>query len=81
MNKIYSKVNTDQLLHIIHRQDEFHTIEDGHRRDVVGEKEFIQLSALNMDKGHTFKPHKHIITGLARLPPFENIVHTILNEK
>jgi hypothetical protein len=28
-----------------------------------------------------FKPHKHIITGLARLPPFENIVHTILNEK
>ena len=32
----------------------------GHRRDVVGEKEFIQLSALNMNNGHTFKPHKHI---------------------
>jgi hypothetical protein len=60
MKKIYSKVNTEQLLHIIHKQNEFHTIEDGHRRDVVGEKEFIQLSALNMDKGHTFKPHKHI---------------------
>ena len=28
-----------------------------------------------------FKPHKHVIVGLARLPPFENIVHTILNEK
>ena len=25
-----------------------------------GEKEFIQLSALNMEEGHTFKPHKHI---------------------
>ena len=28
-----------------------------------------------------FKPHEHVITGLARLPPFKNIVHAILNEK
>ena len=60
MKKIYSKVEPNKLLHIIHRADEFYTIEDGHRRDVVGEKEFIQLSALNMNNGHTFKPHKHI---------------------
>ena len=60
MKKIYSKVEPDKLLHIIHKSDEFHTIEDGHRRDVVGADEFIQLSALNMDSGHTFKPHKHI---------------------
>tara|TARA_Y100001963_G_scaffold149929_1_gene230219 strand:+ start:777 stop:1208 length:432 start_codon:yes stop_codon:yes gene_type:complete len=60
MKLIYSKVDPNRLLHIIHKSDEFYTIEEGHRRDVVGEKEFIQLSALNMNKGHTFKPHQHI---------------------
>jgi cupin fold WbuC family metalloprotein len=57
---IYSKVEPDKLLHIIHKVDEFYTIDEGHRRDVVGEKEFIQLSALNMNEGHTFRPHQHI---------------------
>lgn len=60
MKKIYSKIEKDKLLHIIHKADEFYTIGEGHRTDVVGEKEFIQLSALNMNNGHTFKPHKHI---------------------
>ena len=60
MELIYSKIRPRMLLHIIHRVDEFYTIEEGHRRDVVGEKEFIQLSALNMEKGHTFRPHRHI---------------------
>ena len=60
MELIYSKKQPEKLLHIIHKSDEFHTIENGHRRDVVGEKEFIQLSALNMPKGHTFRPHQHI---------------------
>jgi len=60
MQLIYSKVGPQKLLHIIHKVGEFYTIEEGHRRDVVGEKEFIQLSALNMDKGQTFKPHQHI---------------------
>ena len=60
MKKIYSKIEPNKLLHIIHKADEFYTIEDSHRRDIVGADEFIQLSALNMDKEHTFKPHKHI---------------------
>ena len=60
MELIYSKIRPRMLLHIIHKVDEFYTIEDGHRRDVVGEKEFIQLSALNMNEGHTFRPHQHI---------------------
>ena len=60
MKKVYSKIEPDRLLHIVHRSNEFYTIENGHRRDIVGEKEFIQLSALNMNEGHTFKPHKHI---------------------
>ncbi len=60
MKQIYSKIEPDRLLHIIHTVDEFYTIEEGNRRDVVGEKEFIQLSAMNMKKNHTFKPHQHI---------------------
>ena len=60
MQLIYSKVEPQKLLHIIHKVDEFYTIEEGHRRDLVEEKEFIQLSALNMEKGQTFKPHQHI---------------------
>lgn len=30
------------------------------RQDVVSEENFIQCSILNMEKGKTFKPHKHI---------------------
>ena len=60
MQLIYSKVEPQKLLHIIHKVGEFYTIEEGHRRDLVEEKEFIQLSALNMQKGQTFKPHQHI---------------------
>ena len=43
MELIYSKIEPDRLLHIIHKSDEF-----------------IQLSAMNMKRGHTFKPHQHI---------------------
>ena len=37
MRYIYSKIDPDELLHIIHKSSEFYTIEEGHRRDVVGE--------------------------------------------
>jgi cupin fold WbuC family metalloprotein len=30
------------------------------RKDIVSEENFIQCSALNLEKGKTFKPHKHI---------------------
>ena len=60
MEFLYSKVDPDRLLHIIHKVDEFHTIEDGHRRDIVGTDEFLQLSSMKLGKGHTFKPHQHV---------------------
>ena len=60
MEKIYSKVEPDRLLHIIHKSDEFHSIEEGHRQDIVGPDEFLQLSSMNMKTGHTFRPHQHI---------------------
>lgn len=55
MEKIYSAIQPDTLLHIVHRFDEF---ED--RNNICPNEQFIQLAALKMKKGTTFKPHKHI---------------------
>jgi len=55
MEKIYSKIQPDKLLHIINRISE---IID--RSDVVPEDNFIQCATLNMPKGKSFPPHKHI---------------------
>jgi len=55
MKLIYSKIDPDKLLHIIHR---FNEISD--RTDVCPPEKFIQLATLKMDQGKTFKPHKHI---------------------
>lgn len=56
MEKIYSKVDPQKLLHIIVRKEDL--IEG--RIEVVPENHFIQCALLNMDEGKTFKPHKHI---------------------
>ena len=56
MIKIYSKVETEKLLHIIVRKDDL-TLG---RTEVVSEEHFIQCALLNMKEGKTFKPHKHI---------------------
>jgi cupin fold WbuC family metalloprotein len=56
MEKIYSKVDPNKLLHIIVRKEE---ITLG-RQDIVSEEHFIQCSILNMEEGKTFRPHKHI---------------------
>lgn len=56
MEKIYSKVEPDKLLHIINRLDEIFG-----RTEVVPETNFIQCATLRMPKDKTFPPHKHII--------------------
>jgi cupin fold WbuC family metalloprotein len=56
MEKIYSKVESDKLLHIIVRKED---LKPG-RTEVVSEEHFIQCALLNMEKDKTFKPHKHI---------------------
>ena len=56
MEKIYSKIQPDKLLHIIVRKED---LTPG-RKDVVPEDNFIQCAILNMEKDKTFKPHKHI---------------------
>ena len=55
MIKIYSKQDSSKLLHIINRYDKIIG-----RTDVAPEDQFIQLATLRMEKGKTFRPHKHI---------------------
>ena len=55
MELIYSKRKPEKLLHIINRMDDING-----RTDVAPESQFIQLATLRMEKGKTFKPHKHI---------------------
>ncbi len=55
MEKIYSKVEPQKLLHIINRLSDI----EG-RTEVVPENNFIQCATLEMEKGKTFPPHKHI---------------------
>lgn len=55
MEKIYSKVESNKLLHVINRLSEI----EG-RSDVIGENNFIQCATLRMSKDKTFPPHKHI---------------------
>lgn len=56
MEKIYSKVNKNVLLHVIVRANE---IKEG-REDIIPEQHFIQCSTLKLNKDTTFRPHKHI---------------------
>lgn len=57
MEKIYSKLEKDKLLHIVVRKSDF---KDQTREDLVPEENFIQCAKLHMDEGKSFRPHKHI---------------------
>lgn len=56
MIKIKSKKVKEKVLHLVYRGSEF----DQERTELVDADQFIQCSYLNMNKGKTFKPHKHI---------------------
>lgn len=63
MKKIYSKITPSKLLHIIHffnDIDELKTSDKLARTNVVPDEHFLQLAALKLDRGKTFKAHKHI---------------------
>ena len=62
MKKIYSKQDPKKLLHIICRKEELRLSEkeDGGRVDVAPENQFLQVAAIQMNAGKTFKPHRHI---------------------
>jgi cupin fold WbuC family metalloprotein len=56
MEHIYSKVEPGKILHTIVRKED---LTPG-RKEVVSEDNFIQCAILNMEKGKSFKPHRHI---------------------
>lgn len=56
MIQYFSKVDPSKLLHVVVRKED---LIPG-RVEVVPEDNFIQCALLNMEKGKTFKPHKHI---------------------
>ena len=62
MKQVYSQVEPGKLLHIINRFEEI-----GSRTDVAPADQFIQLATLRMEKGKTFRPHKHIWKPTAKL--------------
>jgi hypothetical protein len=56
MQRIYSKIQPATLLHLVFRLDEV-----SGRTNIAPENEFLQLAGIKMDKGQTFKAHKHIL--------------------
>ena len=56
MHKIYSRVEPNTLLHIIHRKEDF----VNSREDIIPAENFLQLATLRMENKKTFRPHKHI---------------------
>ena len=62
MIEYYSKIDPKKLLHIVVRKED---LIPG-RKDIVSEEHFIQCSHLNMKKGKTFKPHRHIFKNRTR---------------
>ncbi len=56
MIKVYSNVIENKLLHMVYFKNDL----DETRFDVAPEDQFIQVSALRLEAGKTFRPHKHI---------------------
>ncbi len=56
MERIFSKVQPLKILHIVVKEKE---IKPG-RVDFIEEKNFLQCSMLGLEKGRTFRPHKHL---------------------
>lgn len=56
MIKIYSKVKSGKLLHMVCRPSDM----TNSRNDIVDDKQYLQLAILNFDKGKTFRPHRHV---------------------
>jgi hypothetical protein len=56
MEKIYSKIQPDLLLHVIFRFQDF----DRPRNEILETHNFLQSAAIRINAGDKFRPHKHI---------------------
>lgn len=55
MEKIFSKINPNKLLHLINRKKDI-----SHRTDIIPTDNFLQCATMQLENGKTFLPHKHI---------------------
>lgn len=58
IEKIYSKIEEDKLLHLVFRLPK--KIECPTREDLIDANNFLQCSFLSLPKNKTFRAHKHI---------------------
>lgn len=58
IEKIYSKIDSNLLLHQVIRSEVFDDAK--FRIDVVDKNESLQLALLNLSKDQTFRPHRHV---------------------
>lgn len=56
MREIYSKVKPGTLLHMVNRMSEV----DSPRQNLTPDEEYLQVATIKMDKGKTFRAHKHL---------------------
>ena len=56
MKKIYSKNSPDTLLHIVYSINDINQFRD----NITPAEEYLQVAAIKMQSGKTFKAHKHI---------------------
>lgn len=59
MKTIYSKVQSDKLLHIVHHLSPFES-GDEERKEIAPPQQFLQLCLLKVQEGRKFPAHKHI---------------------
>jgi|TARA_Y100000310_G_scaffold167546_2_gene167416 cupin fold WbuC family metalloprotein len=56
MEKIYSKIKPELLLHVINKKEEI----TSQRQDLISEEEDLQVSCFLVSKDKESRPHKHI---------------------
>tara|TARA_R100000008_G_scaffold40649_1_gene23321 strand:+ start:2587 stop:2994 length:408 start_codon:yes stop_codon:yes gene_type:complete len=56
MQKIYSSIDKEKLLHVVLRKEDVQS----ERTNVIDDCEFLQLAVMKLPAGKTFKAHKHI---------------------
>jgi len=56
MKKVYSNIEEGKLLHVVLRKEDVQS----ERINVIDECEFLQLAAMRLQSGKTFKAHKHV---------------------
>ena len=57
MEKYYSKIDSNRMLHCVYRLSDF----PEERENLIESDQFIQCASLCMHEGKTFRPHKHIV--------------------